>query len=81
VGIAQVVAHKTGESILCVRGGYAALHKLVGGTGLVIFLSNINLKSFRSTVWSELLLSCTAFQYVYFVTSSSGFGVSRPTNA
>jgi len=25
----QLVAHKAGESILCVRGGYAALHKLL----------------------------------------------------
>ena len=29
MGIAQLVAHKAGESILCVRGGYAALHKLL----------------------------------------------------
>jgi len=27
--IAQLVAHKAGESILCVKGGYAALQKLL----------------------------------------------------
>jgi len=33
LGIVQLVAYKAGESILCVRGGYAALHKLqIGGT-------------------------------------------------
>jgi len=32
VGIRQLVAYETGESILCVRDGYAALHKLLGGT-------------------------------------------------
>jgi len=31
----HLVAHKTGESILCVRGGYAALHKLLGSTRVV----------------------------------------------
>jgi len=34
VDIAQVVAHEAGESIFRVRGGYAALHKDIGG-GLV----------------------------------------------
>ena len=29
VGIVQLVAHAAGESILCVRGGNAALHKLL----------------------------------------------------
>jgi len=29
VGIVQLVAHVVDESILCVRGGYAALHKLL----------------------------------------------------
>jgi len=27
VGIAQLLAHEEGESVLCVRGGYAALHR------------------------------------------------------
>jgi len=27
VGTVHLVAHEMGESILCVRGGYAALHK------------------------------------------------------
>ena len=35
MGIAQLVAHEMGESILCMRGGYAALHKLLGGTGVI----------------------------------------------
>ena len=29
VGIAYLVAHEVGESVLYVRGGYAALHKLL----------------------------------------------------
>ena len=29
MGIVQLVAHEVGESILCVRGGYAAFHKLL----------------------------------------------------
>ena len=35
--IAQLVGHKTGKSILCMRGGYAALHKLLGerDTGVI----------------------------------------------
>ena len=36
MGISQLVAHKMGESILCVRGGEAALHKLLGGTRVII---------------------------------------------
>ena len=28
MGIAQLVPHKAGESVLCVKGDYAALHKL-----------------------------------------------------
>jgi len=35
MGTAQLVAHETGESILCVTGGYAALHKLLGGIGMM----------------------------------------------
>jgi len=29
VGIVQLVAHEVGESIVCVRGGYTAIHKLL----------------------------------------------------
>jgi len=35
VGNAQLVAHETDESILSVRGGYAAIHKLIGGAELI----------------------------------------------
>jgi len=33
VSIAQIVAHKMGESILFMKSSLAALHKLLGGTG------------------------------------------------
>jgi len=33
--IAQLVAHKMGKSIPCVRGGYEVLHRLLDGTGVI----------------------------------------------
>jgi len=34
-GITQLVPSKIGKFIFCTRGGYAALHKLLGGTGVI----------------------------------------------
>ena len=35
VSIVQLVVHETGECSLGMRGGYADLHKLLGGTGVI----------------------------------------------